>query len=143
MDSESHVWLDPYAYFNYLIPELDITSWENYYKKSRVPWNFVGRTIYNLTGIENINFIITLFSLSLYMIFPNMLARKLNVSFRVYLVSEIFVTSFFYGHFSGGWTYHNSLSSPLQILVYFLILELIYIHKQNKSRNLYRFFRAF
>lgn len=98
---------------------------DSYYKVSRVPWIFFGRTLYLSLGFDKFIYFLPFIILLLYSIIFLFFSKYFDL--RVYLIGLTFLilTPFFHGSYSGGWTYQNPLINMLILASYLLTFSII------------------
>lgn len=117
-------WLDEWIYLNYFFDLGTDSGWNNYYKASRVPYNFIGFVGFKFLGYE-------IYLESLHWIYLFILAITVGLMTKFFLsLPYVFVLTFLLSlnpefHGSGGWFYQNTISLLLIGISYVLITKLI------------------
>jgi hypothetical protein len=116
-------WLDPHIFLNYFIPDLNGT-FDTYYKVSRIPWIFFGRTLYVTLGYDRFIYFLPYIILLFYSFIFLFFSKYFDI--RTYTIGLTFLilTPFFHGSYSGGWTYQNPLLNMLILAAYVLTFSI-------------------
>lgn len=117
-------WLDPHIFLNYFIPDLN-GSFNTYYKVSRVPWIFFGRSLYLSLGYDKLIYFLPFIIMLLYAVIFLFFSKYFDLGTYSIGLTFLVLTPFFHGMYSGGWTYQNPLINMLILLAYLLTFSIL------------------